>query len=292
MTWCFELPAPEYLTEFTRDTVTRSAGRTASVSDTADAIADWLQEREVSDLHDRFPFVDRTKRALTALRDDAVARFPGLTVSAPAELKNGAYDSCHLEFRGIDRSCLLSFYGRNEFPEVKFYWDETKLFSFPVDDAGCFAAVLNLWLCERVMPSVLRTEFPWIEIGMLADYYEQGNPVEGEFIQSWDSIERFYRSVNLHDAVKVLEMVRQMRARGYDKTLRAGQSLFTLILSRSRRHGLRNGQPNIAFYFHRKEPLVVYANNVGRLRKITHSMIELTPEIDSLLRKLESKEVD
>ena len=81
-------------------------------------------------------------------------------------------------------------------------------------------------------------------------FYEQGRGIEGEFIGSWCSVERFYQSVQADPfALPVLNLISQLRAAGYERTLRAGTSLFSLVLSRSRRHGLRRGQAFIAFFF-------------------------------------------
>ena len=140
------------------------------------------------------------------------------------------------------------------------------------------------------MPSALRTEFPWVQIGELADYYERGKPIESEFLKSWDLIERFYDSLEFPFVPKVRGLIAQMRGRGYDKSLRAGQSLWSLILSRSRRHGLRDDQPRIAFWF-RNDGMDVYTRIDGE-KKVTYPEIAFTTDVDALLKQLQARDID
>jgi hypothetical protein len=81
---------------------------------------------------------------------------------------------------------------------------------------------------------------------------ESDDSIEGEFIQSWDRIEQFFDSVLEPGPWKdqVLQFISQLRHAGYDRKLRAGQSLFALVVSRSRRHGLRLDQPCVCFWLH------------------------------------------
>jgi hypothetical protein len=65
------------------------------------------------------------------------------------------------------------------------------------------------------------------------------------FARSWDLVEASYLSLAEHheNCRPVLELVREMRRRGYDHLFRAGHSLYSLVLSRSAEHGLRREQP-------------------------------------------------
>jgi hypothetical protein len=58
----------------------------------------------------------------------------------------------------------------------------------------------------------MRKDFPWLQIDELADYYEAGKPIEGEFIQSWNSIESFYRQDWCKFSEAVLAMNHAVRA--------------------------------------------------------------------------------
>jgi hypothetical protein len=287
---CFEVGGPEYLTSFERDSEKVATGRTSSKLDTVNVVADWLQDQPLSRLYDRFRFVDQTKRALTSIRGDMLARVPELAQAVSGELQHVMCDIYCLWFSRVDRSCKISFYGKNEFPDTAFHWDKCELFRFQASDRKRLAAVLKRWLCDRTTPSALRTEFPEIEIGELADYYERGNPIEGEFIKSWESIERFYDEMTFPFVPKVRKLIARLREKGYDKSLRAGQSLSSLIVSRSRRHGLRENQSSTAFWF-RNDGMDVYVNN-EEPKKVTYPEIEFTTEIDDLLKKLEAADID
>lgn len=147
------------------------------------------------------------------------------------------------------RSAEIYFYGKSEFPEAVFHWDQCELFRFKGADRSALGAVLKRWICDNAMPSTMRKELAWLKIGGRADYYESGNPIEGEFIHSWDRIEQFYDGLPSRLKGLVPQFIAELRQAGYDRKLRAGQSLITLIVSRSRRHGLRAEQPCIRFQF-------------------------------------------
>src|SRR5207245_11075726 len=110
------------------------------------------------------------------------------------------------------------------------------------------------------------------------------------FIESCDRIEQFYREMELPPAASVRAFVAEMRRHGFDRTLRAGQSLYTLMLSRSRRHGLRLGQPHIAFHF-RDQEMDIFVKIVGE-RTISVSEIALSNEVEALLKQLEVITID
>src|SRR6516165_9054971 len=78
----------------------------------------------------------------------------------------------------------------------------------------------------------------------------EDDPIESEFIQSWDKVQQFYKSdYDSHLKFIVLRFLAALRRAGYDRKLRAGQSMDSLVLSRSRHCGLSAEQPRIAFEF-------------------------------------------
>jgi hypothetical protein len=289
---CFDAPGPEYYTYFRQDSNNVATGRTSSKPDTLDAVDTWLRGNVLSNLYERFPFVDREKRVLSSIREDLLERVPELTQSAPSVLRCRIGDRFELSFEGGDRSCQLSFCGNNEFPVADFQWDKCPLFCFNADDRGRLADVLKRWLFDKAMPSAIRAEFPRIQIGELADYYERGRPIEGEFIMSWNGIERLYNEMGANVDWPFLPKVRQfiaaLRDKGYDRSLRAGQSMMSLIVSRSRRHGLRMNQPRIAFCFGNKG-MTAHITPDGRK---LHGEIEVTEAICSLLDRLAAADID
>ena len=77
------------------------------------------------------------------------------------------------------------------------------------------------------------------------------DPLEPEFIQSWEQVQQFYRSdYNSWLRSIVWRFIAVLRKAGYDRKLRAGQSMHSLVLSRSRRTGLSPKRPLVSFEFH------------------------------------------
>ena len=75
--------------------------------------------------------------------------------------------------------------------------------------------------------------------------------------------------------------------RGFNKTLRAGTSLSTFIVSRSLNHGLRDEQPCIAIFFAHNR--IVGSHNIeGETVEFT-AKIEFDDTIDELFRRLEKQ---
>jgi hypothetical protein len=146
--------------------------------------------------------------------------------------------------------------------------------------------LIKRWVYDEALPSRLAQEYDGLDVGPLASYYEAGNGIEGEFILSWDGIVAFYeRLPRFPHTAAVLAMIAQMRKNGFDRTLRAGQSMFTFIVSRSRRYGLQRHHPHVLFHF-----LHDGMEIVARLpdeQTMTFPTIQYTLEIEKLLRALE-----
>ena len=150
--------------------------------------------------------------------------------------------------------------------------------------------LISKWVFEKAMPSILKEIFPEIDFGILAEYYEKGNGIEGEFMLSWDEIETSYRQAHLDKKTEILQLVRQMRENGFDRTLRAGQSLYDLIVSRSRRHGLREGQNFVRFSFTYIESAMEIRTRKGE--KFQFDKIEYNETINKLLLAIEAESID
>ena len=75
--------------------------------------------------------------------------------------------------------------------------------------------------------------------------------LETEFVKSWERMEWFFGSGEIFPKMPhVVEFIEMLRASGFDRKLRAGQSLDLFVVSRSRKHGLRREQPSIAFHIY------------------------------------------
>ena len=284
MVHCFHLKAPEYLTIFEERATEIATARTASASETVDAVHTWLLGAELPELYRRFAFVDRTKRALNQIREGVLQVAPDLEQGSElAYWGSGIYK---LWFRTETRSAAVYFYGKDEQATVDCHWDGCELFSFGNATTAAIASILKRWLSDNALPSAMRHEFPTLPIGELADYYERGLPIEGEFVDSWSRMEKFFDEERFRPRSRVIRLIRELREAGYDRNLRAGQSLFQLGVSRSRRHGLRTDQAVIIFQFAIDDDLMKVT---FKHRPEEHSIttaVSVTPELVTLLNRL------
>jgi hypothetical protein len=262
-----------------------AAGRTPNQVQAVEAVWDWLDDLPLAALYEHFDFVDWQKRLLLRIRDAVVSNFPSLDAAARIELTNRPGSALsHLWFLSEGRSAHLYFHGEDPFPIARFHWDQCELFAFSAADYQTVASVLNRWICDNATPSSMREEFPWLKMGWLADYYENGNPIEGEFIQSWDKMEQFYSRMTFPFRSSILLFISELRRAGFDRKLRAGQSVWTFIVSRSRRHRLRPGQPRVSFQFSKDGMNVVPKNYEGKC--IYTASISMSGEVDDVLTQL------
>lgn len=173
-----------------------------------------------------------------------------------------------LLFKNEERSCIISLYGYEKSYKCVFEWDDCRIFEiFSIDVKRLGEIILN-WVFKKLMPSRMQTQFPEIEFGELAKYYENDEGIKGEFIQSWDSIQKFY-SEYFSDESKTLEkdvlrLIKEMRDVKLDEKLRAGQSLWFFILSRSRRHGLKENSPYIQITFRGDNQMTIKSHFNGK----------------------------
>ena len=289
---CFaDRSGPEFLTIFKQEDKEIAAGRTLSPIEAVEAIWHWLDVVTLDGLYANFRFVDWQKRELARIRDLVMKDFPDLGLAAPSELAYRGSALHNLWFRSETRSAHLYFYGKIEFPHAVFHWDQCELFRFKADDSPVLGAVLKRWLCDNALPSTMRKEFPELTIGELADYYENGNPVEGEFIQSWDRIEQFYGSEYFPLKGLVLPFLAELRRAGYDRKLRAGSSMWTFILSRSRRHRMRGDQPYVRFEFQSREGTMDIISGTQTEAPISGIAIAVSSSVEEALARLVSQPI-
>lgn len=112
-----------------------------------------------------------------------------------------------------------------------------------------------------------------------------------DFSLSWDKNEKRYTHRRQVDRRREFgDLIQEMRAMGYDKKLRAGHSLFTLILSRSRLYGYVGiiPQPIICFDIIPEGVKVRYLNPDDRISEVEFVFpeVKLNDEIIVLLHKL------
>lgn len=233
-------------------------------------------------MHDRFAFVDASKRALQQIERFVMSN--PVPEGVVAQLENKVADLYSLSFGRGDRACRVVHSWEREGLEGHFDWDDCPLFSMKLDDPQAFRAVVNRWLVGQATPSELRMDFPWLQMDGVADAYEQGRPIEGESMASWDRIEEFFAQgfAFLHPNTR--PFLAELRAHGYDRTLRAGQSMTTFIVSRARRHGLHQGAPYVAFDF-TQAGLVIH-DRLGDHQRSSLPEVKLTLKVTALLDQL------
>lgn len=287
---CFADMKVEYAASYGEGGSTVAHARTPSLDRAVAVVADWLGGATLEQLYERYDFVDQRKRQLLAILARVVERAPAIGRLPQAGLVREFGEFYRLQFGDSVRGCRLSYYGDNELPDAVFSWDRCGLFDYRPDDLDVLACLISRWICDATMPSAIREEYPWLEIGDVADAYEQGRGVEGEFIASWDWIQEFFAKLPRGLIPDVAPFLAAMRSHGFDRTLRAGQSMATLIVSRSRRHGLVADAPYLAFNFS-DAGVEAELSGVGNVRRTTNAAIELNDAILELLRALEAEPI-
>jgi hypothetical protein len=141
---------------------------------------------------------------------------------------------------------------------------------------------------------VLSAPHRLIHLGTIASV--DPNELEASFAESWGWVERFYREELLplpswQWLGGIVPLIGELKARGYDRSLRAGQSLYVLILSRSREHGLRDEQSNVAIEPRSDGSMRLTSTLAGVSRRVIHPRIELCLELERMLETLRNEPV-
>ena len=232
-------------------------------------------------------FSDDVRRRLSELRAKLFVNDPVLESGVESEIEDrgGGYHILH--FRLHDRECVVE--SGDGIVYAAFVWENNPLFANQFQETTSLSKLLKRWVADRAMPSEIRREFPDIEIDGLADYYERGVPLEGEFVRSWDAMEMFFREDGGDFFENARDFIRTLREAGYDRVLRAGQSMSIMGLSRSHEQGLSDDQPRLWFAFNRDDMDVDANYGLGHLKG---HPIELTDEVRALLDILAKQEFE
>jgi len=285
-----EYKGPEYATSLETNGHREAGGRTFDINMTIEAVTIWLEGKTIEELYSKFNFIDERKRQLEGIKRDIIKSNPEILDSSVNDIMEENFSTHSLWVKKESRSCSVCYYGYELNPRYLFNWDDSLIFETSSSETDRMGFLIKRWVVDNAMPSTLTCEFPEIKFGKLAQYYEQGNGVEGEYTMSWDSIEQFYNEIGLEKKDEILKLIRRMRSNGFDKTLRAGQSLYTLVLSRSRRHGLKENQNSISFTFNYIKSAMEVSMQNGE--KLVFDKIEYTDAINNLLKSLELEPID
>jgi hypothetical protein len=113
-----------------------------------------------------------------------------------------------------------------------------------------------------------------------------------KFSKSWDEMVEFFTHLSAERyqwswLKPILGLIGEMRARGYDRQFRVGQSLAYFMLSRSQEHGLWTEQSFLRKGLHQQGGMTVYLYEPPDSEiEINLDRIELTPELEQLLLRL------
>lgn len=167
----------------------------------------------------------------------------------------------HIELKHKDRSCKIYPYYFSEIPIYEFEWDGCPIFKITSNDIERQVAIIKSWVLERTIPSEIKIQFTEIELNKLAKYYEEGEGIKGEFIESWNETEeRHFYLERYEEDKEAIRLIKEMRLEGLNEEIRIGTRLSWLMLSRARRHIINDNTPHIGIYFLGNNKMKMYSN--------------------------------
>jgi hypothetical protein len=114
--------------------------------------------------------------------------------------------------------------------------------------------------------------------------------LEEDFLESWNRMEWFFGSGEIWPKTPdVMEFIAMLRRTGYDRKLRAGQSLDIFMVSRSRKHGLRPEQPSIGFRIYEGK-MTVYSRGL-QAETFVENAATLSDRVRDLLDRLSNETI-
>jgi hypothetical protein len=267
----------------------RASCRVFEAEDVAESIWNWLYHGDLKKLWASFEFVDVALRATLEFERIMLQRFPEL-IFATRVMSEPGDELYKLEFGNRVIRVRVGNLGAEA--ELYFDWDDCFLFHAQGSQEEAMEVIFR-YLINAENPSSLAVSFPWIKTNELSDGYEQGRGMESEFAQSWEDLILFFHEFDQHPSIKLSEAIalfEALKELGFGKTLRAGSSLLLIMLSRSRRNGLRQDQMYLAFFFSRDgKTMTVRKKEEPILENVP---VVVTEEILNLLQELEKLEID
>lgn len=274
----------EFIVSFFLDNDELLCGRSYHRKEVIESVENWLLNKSKSKLYTDFKYVDRALRKIQEVEEKWLSAYPSLK-NTKRIIENHGSGLVRFEINNSDRACGFTTVGEDENFSIRFSIDQCILFESKSKSED-IAQVLYRFLVRRENLSNLSKEFDWLMSNDLVKAYENGNGLEGEFINSWDTITTFYQEID--DSDDIVSFICDLRSKGFDKTLRAGQSLYTFILSRSRRHGLLENQKYIMFSFQKDKMIITYDENV----EMIVNKIEVTSAVEDLLHAFSEQPIE
>jgi len=277
---------PEYYVWLFAKDNREATGRSRTLKETITIVSQWIKGASLLKLYHDHPFLDREKRQLEHVEALFMHYCPSLGQTAH-QIIEGYFITYSLTFGKEERSCELKSVGSDTL-SCNFCWDGATIFKTTEPFSESLTWLISDWVVNKAMPSALKERYPDLYLGVIAEYYEKGKGIEGEFLDSWDEMELFFDGQHHED--KMVTLIRRMREKGFDHLLRAGQSLLTLVLSRSRRHGLRNEQPCLRISIGNDAPFTMTVRNSEESH--TFEKAEYNDSLDHLLQDLAVRPID
>jgi hypothetical protein len=284
-TLCFG--PPEYRTQFREGNDTLAWASSQSAAETVRAVMQWGDGMPLVEFIEAFNCVERGRRILSNMRRRTIEAAPGLETAVQWQFKREWGDIWNLHMSSGDRGVDITSLGDREPALAAVTWDGCQVARAPTRD-GQLAALLQAWLVDRV-PAQALAAHPGLELAPVARYYDEGRGLEGEFLVSWDVLERFYAGpVGPPWAEPFLQCLSHLRRLGFASTLRAGQSMYTAVFSRSRRHGMRPEQAAVRCTFMTSGTEVRARIGDRSVDRVVPAGEDPMPDLIALLRELEA----
>ncbi|CAA0145833.1 conserved hypothetical protein [Tenacibaculum maritimum] len=201
----------------------------------------------------------------------------------------------HIELKDKDRGCrIYPYHFSSEIPKYEFEWDDCPLFKMSSNDIKRQVEIIKSWVLNKTLPSKIQTQFPEIKLNKLAEYYEKGEGIKGEFLESWDVLENSCiqgLSIEYYEQAKdELKLVQEMRKFKLDESLRIGSQLSVLILSRAKRQGIDEDEPQIRIVFLGDNKMKIYPN-LNNNRKSIESEVKYRGYLEEMIKELLKEEI-
>lgn len=201
----------------------------------------------------------------------------------------------HIELKDKDRGCrIYPYHFSSEIPKYEFEWDDCPLFKISSNDIKRQVEIIKSWVLNKTLPSKIQTQFPEIKLNKLAEYYQKGEGIKGEFIESWDVLENSRiqgLSIEYYEEAKdELKLVQEMRKFNLDESLRIGSQLSVLILSRAKRQGIDEDEPQIRIVFLGDNKMRIYPN-LNNNRKSIESEVKYKGYLEEMIKELLKEEI-
>lgn len=151
------------------------------------------------------------------------------------------------------------------------------------------------------LPPVIQEAYKFYQDNSLRYFaVDENAPLEEHFMSSWDHMFYFFscflKRPHPQNFQLMIDLIKEFRERGYDKKFRAGQAVSTLILSRSKDYGMREGQHSISIYLTPENTFQINYNKVIYYKNGSPSLLTEKPfeseKFLEMLNRLEKEEIN